>query len=197
MSNNDSALIEAMASRLKGARSKIFASAEVAAQSLGLVSSTVRAHENGQNGYPYSDAINYARAYGVPLEWLITGKHAEELQFEIAEYVAVEPQDFTSRVLDAMVAKGLNQRQLASKAGVNHHAIGNLIRGRTSMIMADTAVAVARALGTTVEYLVDGTPPSALDRQARLELIAEEIYQSRQDTDEILALVQKKERGAR
>lgn len=65
--------VAAVAERLKEARSKVYPSAARAATALGLEGPTVRAHESGQNGFPVSRAAAYATAYGVSLEWLLTG----------------------------------------------------------------------------------------------------------------------------
>jgi transcriptional regulator with XRE-family HTH domain len=63
-----------VAHRLKAARQRIFRSAAQAAESLGMNASTVRAHENGQNGVNVLDLERYARRYGVSADWLLAGK---------------------------------------------------------------------------------------------------------------------------
>lgn len=62
------------AKRLKSAREKVYPTAAQAARALGLNPVTVRAHENGQNGFQFSHADKYARAYSVSLGWLISGE---------------------------------------------------------------------------------------------------------------------------
>lgn len=64
----------ARARRLKEARGRVYPSAEKAAQALGMKGVTVRAHENAQNGFPLDIASAYAGAYGVSLDWLLTGR---------------------------------------------------------------------------------------------------------------------------
>lgn len=61
------------ARRLKEARKRLFPSTQAAADALGINPTTLRAHENGQNGYPVSAAQRYAEAYDVTLEWMLTG----------------------------------------------------------------------------------------------------------------------------
>ena len=63
-----------VAARLREARQRIFRSAAAAAEAMGLKAGTVRAHENGQNGVSLFDLEQYARRYGVTIDWLITGK---------------------------------------------------------------------------------------------------------------------------
>ena len=60
---------------------------------------TYRAHENGQNGFNLSQARTYAKAFGVNVEWLVSGmgaaKKSGELDSDFEEfkgyYFAIEP----------------------------------------------------------------------------------------------------------
>lgn len=74
MEATDDISIPARAARLKAARAKHFASASKAARALGINAVTARAHESGQNGFPVEYAKRYADAYGVSVEWLLTGE---------------------------------------------------------------------------------------------------------------------------
>jgi transcriptional regulator with XRE-family HTH domain len=51
---------------------------------------------------------------------------------------------------------GLQVKELAALSGVNKQTIDNYLSARHCMPPADTAVSLARALGVTVEYLVNG-----------------------------------------
>lgn len=62
-----------VAARLKSAREKRYLVAAHAASALGMRPVTLRAHESGQNGIGPEEAAKYAAAYGVTLEWLLTG----------------------------------------------------------------------------------------------------------------------------
>lgn len=64
----------ACAARLRAARHRRFSSAARAAQALAVNPITLRAHENGQNGFSVRDASRYSKAYGVTLLWLLTGE---------------------------------------------------------------------------------------------------------------------------
>lgn len=66
-------LIDERAERLQQARRAKYRSAGAAAAALRLGASSVRAHENGQNGYTVDAAKGYADAYGVTLDWLLFG----------------------------------------------------------------------------------------------------------------------------
>jgi transcriptional regulator with XRE-family HTH domain len=58
------------------------------------------------------------------------------------------------------VAK-LSQEQLAARMGVGRPIVTHIESGRSKHIHAQTAVLLARALGTTVEYLVTGEQGAA------------------------------------
>lgn len=52
--------------------------------------------------------------------------------------------------------KGLIIKELAEKSGISKKTIDSYVGASACMPAADVAVRLARALGTTVEYLVDG-----------------------------------------
>lgn len=64
-----------------------------------------------------------------------------------------------------MRLKGLNQRELATKAGVHWTTLGDWLRsaraGQGRLPMADRLPVLAGALGTTLQALVAGPPPEA------------------------------------
>lgn len=64
--------------RLREARAKAGLSVEQLAERVQKAASTVRAHENGQNGIKAPMAQRYARAIGVSPEWLLYGKSEGE-----------------------------------------------------------------------------------------------------------------------
>lgn len=65
--------------RLRAARKQAkFASAQAAADALGITASTYRAHENGQNDFEYRDAQFYGRRFNVDPIWLLTGQEQSE-----------------------------------------------------------------------------------------------------------------------
>ncbi len=70
-------------------------------------------------------------------------------------------EEFKGRVLERMAACGMRfDRDVARSSGINESTYANLWKGdRKGLPYADHAVAIARALDTTVEYLVTGEGP--------------------------------------
>lgn len=64
--------------RLRDARTKAGLTVEQLAERVQKAASTVRAHENGQNGIKAPMAQRYARALGVSPEWLLYGRSADD-----------------------------------------------------------------------------------------------------------------------
>jgi len=75
--------------RLRTSREKSgFPSAQQAAERHGWPIGTYRSHENGQRGFPVETAKKYARAFGVSVQWLITGEgHAKRETISVRGYV--------------------------------------------------------------------------------------------------------------
>lgn len=63
---------------------------------------------------------------------------------------------FNQRLKDLIKEKNLLQKEFAAKAGVKKRALDMYLGAQTSMPPADVAVKIAKALDTTVEYLVTG-----------------------------------------
>lgn len=63
----------AQGQRLKLLRKERRLNVEFVADTIGVAPSTVRAHENGQNGFNAELAARYARLYEVSPEWLLFG----------------------------------------------------------------------------------------------------------------------------
>ena len=59
--------------RLIAARQRKYATPEEAASAMGIPAPTYRGHENGSRGLS-RNAERYARFFGVPLDWLLTGR---------------------------------------------------------------------------------------------------------------------------
>jgi transcriptional regulator with XRE-family HTH domain len=78
-----------MADRLAEARAKAgYTSARKAAIAFGWKYTTYAGHENGSRGFA-DDARNYAQAFNVSLEWLMTGKGEMKRSVESAEVVEI------------------------------------------------------------------------------------------------------------
>jgi len=84
--------------------------------------------------------------------------------------------DFFERVKTAAKARGTTIEYLAGKAGLTRGA-WNTYRRRGLLPRADEASAVARELGMTVEYLVDGIEAAALGSADKALLAKAKQYQ--------------------
>ena len=68
----------------------------------------------------------------------------------------------------------MTQTQLAKKAGVSQATISDYERGVTKNHRAEELMRIAAALGTTPEYLLDGTGPESLrDAASDLDALVE------------------------
>jgi len=63
---------------------------------------------------------------------------------------------FRENLRGAIDYSGLEQKELAHKAGISLRNIENYLRENASIPSADKAVQIAQVLGVTVEYLVTG-----------------------------------------
>jgi transcriptional regulator with XRE-family HTH domain len=74
--------------------------------------------------------------------------------------------------------RGWKRETLAFHSGVSWSAIAQVERGRRVNLRPDTLSALARALGVSIDYLVDGVaPPSALEHRALLYASDEEFVE--------------------
>ena len=71
--------------------------------------------------------------------------------------------DFRERLREEISFVGLSNKELAARAGITLRSLVSYVSGQSCMPSADVAVKIARALGTTVEYLVTGQDASLPD----------------------------------
>ena len=64
--------------------------------------------------------------------------------------------DFKTRLKEEMDYAGIQHKELAAKAGIKPRALLTYVAANPSMPPADVAVKIAKALGVSVEYLVEG-----------------------------------------
>ena len=82
-------------------------------------------------------------------------------------------QTFKEGLRSLLDNKGLYVKELAAKTNMSKRSIDNYLGGQTSMPPADVAVRIAKALDTTVEYLVTGikSPSGIVIAPEDIELI--------------------------
>jgi transcriptional regulator with XRE-family HTH domain len=73
---------------------------------------------------------------------------------------------FGERVSDARKRKGLSQDQIAQAAGVSRSAIAQWETGRVENVDARALRGAARALGVSVDWLLDGEAVGAAQEEA-------------------------------
>jgi transcriptional regulator with XRE-family HTH domain len=67
---------------------------------------------------------------------------------------------FRDNLREAIGYSGIEQKELAHKAGISLQSLESYLRVNSSIPSADKAVKIAQLLGVTVEYLVNGDKPS-------------------------------------
>lgn len=79
----------------------------------------------------------------------------------------MKTQSFAERLRAKRAESGLTQAQLARKSGVTRGAISQWETGDVQRVDATPLLRWARALGTTLEYLLEGeTPPNSCNEHA-------------------------------
>lgn len=68
---------------------------------------------------------------------------------------------FRSRLREEIAFSGLSNKEVAAKAEITKRALDSYVSSQSCMPSADVAVRLAKALHTSVEYLVTGETDSA------------------------------------
>jgi transcriptional regulator with XRE-family HTH domain len=68
----------------------------------------------------------------------------------------MENMGFKENLKSELIYKDMLVKELAARSNINKRTIDNYLRENASIPSADVAVAIAQALGVTVEYLVTG-----------------------------------------
>lgn len=85
------------------------------------------------------------------------------------------------RIRDLMDQKGISAKQLADIVGVSRSTIHLDIKGKVEEIPAGRLSAIAKALNTTISYLLDETAPSESGESGKIAAsIMEELPQADQ-----------------
>lgn len=64
--------------------------------------------------------------------------------------------DFRERLREEIAFSGLTYKELSAKTGISKRTIISYVSGQSCMPSADVAVKLAKALNTSVEYLILG-----------------------------------------
>ena len=84
---------------------------------------------------------------------------------------------FRENLREALDFSGLEQKELAHRAGISLNNIESYLRKNGSMPSADKAVKIAQVLGTTVEALVTGKdlPAEAVSKDLETQKLVQSI----------------------
>jgi transcriptional regulator with XRE-family HTH domain len=78
---------------------------------------------------------------------------------------------FRENLKAELVYQGILVKELSAKTGISKRTLDNYLREKGSMPPADYAVLIAKALNTSVEYLVTGETASISDPQLKKYLL--------------------------
>ncbi|MBE6354865.1 helix-turn-helix transcriptional regulator [Treponema sp.] len=65
--------------------------------------------------------------------------------------------NFRTRLREEIEFSGMTDKEVAARAGISKRALDSYVGGQNCMPSAEVAVKLAKVLGTSVEYLVEGT----------------------------------------
>lgn len=78
---------------------------------------------------------------------------------------------FRENLKAELTYQGILVKELSAKTGISKRTLDNYLREKGSMPPADYAVLIAKALNTSVEYLVTGETSSNSDSQIKKYLL--------------------------
>lgn len=78
---------------------------------------------------------------------------------------------FRENLKAELTYQGILVKELSAKTGISKRTLDNYLREKGSMPPADYAVLIAKALNTSVEYLVTGETSSTSDSQLKKYLL--------------------------
>lgn len=78
---------------------------------------------------------------------------------------------FRENLKAELTYQGILVKELSAKTGISKRTLDNYLREKGSMPPADYAVLIAKALNTSVEYLVTGETSSTSDSQLKRYLL--------------------------
>lgn len=87
----------------------------------------------------------------------------------------------TRNLRNLMFRRGYNQPDLERHSGVPQGTISRIVTGRHNTVRLETAVALARALGTTVSQLIGEVPMNPDDTMTRVLVAMEKMPEYRRE----------------
>lgn len=72
---------------------------------------------------------------------------------------------FKENLKELLEYNDMTIKELAFYTGISHRSIENYLNSRESIPPADYACKIAKALNTTVEYLVNGNNPNSIKKE--------------------------------
>lgn len=96
---------------------------------------------------------------------------------------------FRENLKAELTYQGILVKELSAKTGISKRTLDNYLREKGSMPPADYAVLIAKALNTSVEYLVTGETSSNSDSQLKKYLLLFSQL-SRNDQDFFIRLME-------
>ena len=74
--------------------------------------------------------------------------------------------DFRDRLREEIAFSGLTYKELSAKTGISKRTIISYVSGQSCMPSADVAVKLAKALNTSVEYLILGEKSNSATKKS-------------------------------
>lgn len=96
---------------------------------------------------------------------------------------------FKENLRDEMKYQDIKPKELSDKTGISVNTIRNYINGHNALPSIDSGVKIAKVLGVTAEYLVDGKESSSKDNNILENLVSDFKSLCENDKKSVLALI--------
>lgn len=97
--------------------------------------------------------------------------------------------EFGDRLAEKLKSRGMTQKKLAEKAGITEAAMSHYIKG-DRIPRAGVRARIAEELGTTSEYLMNGTEEATGDVEQAVRLLARNVMKmSREERLRIISIL--------
>lgn len=96
---------------------------------------------------------------------------------------------FKENLRDEMKYQDIKPKELSDKTGISVNTIRNYINGHNALPSIDSGVKIAKVLGVTAEYLVDGKESGSKDNNILENLVSDFKSLCENDKKSVLALI--------